>query len=1000
MKKAIILLSAIMSVIPLTVMADEYIDPQTNVVYTYEPGQPTASVKAGYDEVISEGYGYELEVITHPGSPDAAGDVAILDKFTIGTAEYVVTSIGECAFWMNKNIKSVSIPETVTDIEAGAFKYCDSLTAVQLPDGLTQIADGLFYGCSQLVSVNIPSSVCSIGSYAFSQCSSLNNLTLPANLTFIGRFAFQNTPWYSTQYNEAPDGPFYIGPQLVGYKGDAPTGELTIKDGTTCIGTEALRNCNRLTSVTIPESVAYIDYEAFFGCAGLKAVHITNMAAWCNIEFQEEFRSSSNPLFYAHHLYLNGEEVTDLVIPDGVTSIGRYAFDNCTALTSITISDGVTRVGSQAFRSCGNLTSVTIPKSVTAIESYAFIWCFNLNAVHISDLAAWCGNSFYHSCLFTYGAHFYLKGEEVKDLVIPEGVAGIGNGTFEDYSYLTSVTIPKSVTTIGENAFNGCKNLTDVYCHADSVPSTEAWVFYDTPIASATLHVPAGSIEEYKTTSPWSGFGNIVALPIEINETNFPDEEFRTWVLAQSYGQDGVLTEEEIEGVTKIYFNIYNKIHSLKGIEYFTELTILGCTANLLTELDVSKCTKLTHLECDWNQLTALDVSKNTALTVLICGANQLTTLDVSKNTTLNELHCFKNQLTELDVSNNVELTNLNCHENQLTALDLSNNTMLEDVWCSQNQLTTLKVSACATLRYLRCYENRLIMLDVSGCSALKDLICMNNQIKGEAMDALVESLPTVGRGGSLGVINHVNEQNVMTKSQVAAAKAKGWYVHYYNDKNQWENYEGSDDPVTYTEGQMATIILPEEPDASKGKYYRLDRVEEGKIVFEQELHPQAHVPYIIVPNEDFSIDLSTLDLEGLRSDTVSIEGVSFIGSYVSKELPALTGGEGGGSSYIQIIDTTPDCSISFSEETGKETFLIGALRAYLTWDDPYNQGGTKGRGDMEIVLLDYGTSIGEIKNEQLKIKNDVFDLSGKKIVNGQLQRGIYIENGRKKTAK
>ena len=211
--------------------------------------------------------------------------------------------------------------------------------------------------------------------------------------------------------------------------------------------------------------------------------------------------------------------------------------------------------------------------------------------------------------------------------------------------------------------------------------------------------------------------------------------------------------------------------------------------------------------------------------------------------------------------------------------------------------------------------------------------------------------------------------------------------------------------PVTFTSGQMATIILPTTPDASKGKYYRLDRVEDRQIIFEQELQPQAHIPYIIVPNEDFSIDLSTLDLEGLRSDTVSIEvtfegqaesqSIYFIGSYVNEELEQQEG------CNIQLIDTTPDCSISFSEETGKRAVLVGALRAYLTWDDPYNQGGTKGRGDkLEIVLHDYGTSIREIKNEQLKIKNDVFDLSGRKIVNGQLQRGIYIENGQKKIAK
>ena len=139
MKKAIILLSAIMSVMTLTVMADEYIDPQTNVVYTYEPGQPTASVKAGCEMVVDMGL-----IDLCPGSPDAAGDVVILDKFTVGTTEYVVTSIGEQAFWTNNNIKSVSIPESVTDIGVAAFENCDGLTAVQLPEGLIRISRKLF----------------------------------------------------------------------------------------------------------------------------------------------------------------------------------------------------------------------------------------------------------------------------------------------------------------------------------------------------------------------------------------------------------------------------------------------------------------------------------------------------------------------------------------------------------------------------------------------------------------------------------------------------------------------------------------------------------------------------------------------------------------------------------------------------------------------------------------------------------------------------------------
>ncbi|MBO4550079.1 MAG: hypothetical protein J5733_05055 [Bacteroidaceae bacterium] len=187
----------------------------------------------------------------------------------------------------------------------------------------------------------------------------------------------------------------------------------------------------------------------------------------------------------------------------------------------------------------------------------------------------------------------------------------------------------------------------------------------------------------------------------------------------------------------------------------------------------------------------------------------------------------------------------------------------------------------------------------------------------------------------------------------------------------------------------MATIILPEEPDASKGKYYRLDRVEEGKIIFEQELQPRARVPYIIVPNEDFSIDLSTLDLAGCYQDTVSIEGISFIGSFVNMELPALTGGEGGGSFHIEIIDTTPDCG--FTEETKA---FIGALRAYLTWNDPIDHGGARGLDDkMEIVLRDYGTKLASPLGETEE-GGVIYNLFGQRL--NEKQKGINIVGGKK----
>ena len=255
-----------------------------------------------------------------------------------------------------------------------------------------------------------------------------------------------------------------------------------------------------------------------------------------------------------------------------------------------------------------------------------------------------------------------------------------------------------------------------------------------------------------------------------------------------------------------------------------------------------------------------------------------------------------------------------------------------------------------------------------SKCSSLKDVYCY------------ADNVPTT-------------ESRAFRDTPIASATlhVPAGSVETYKATSPWKdfgNIVALASPVTFTDGQVATIILPTEPEANKGKYYRLDRMEDGQIIFEQELQPQAHVPYIIVPYEDFSIDLNALDLEGVSSNAVSIEGISFIGSYTRKELDSTEG------FYIDIIDTTPDCG--FTEETRA---FVGALRAYLQvrWDDPYNHGGSRTPEEkMRIVLHDYGTGLEAIQNSQFIIHNDIYDLSGRKVAKGKLPNGIYIEDGKK----
>lgn len=241
---------------------------------------------------------------------------------------------------------------------------------------------------------------------------------------------------------------------------------------------------------------------------------------------------------------------------------------------------------------------------------------------------------------------------------------------------------------------------------------------------------------------------------VGIDKTNFPDDNFWNYLLEQDYGKDGVLTEAEIRNITVMDVS-EKEIKSLKGIEYFTALRSLSCGFNELTAPDVSKNTALTYLRCDDNKLTALDISKNTALTRLSCSGNSLTSLDLSKNTALTSLSC-------------------NC-----------------------NALTTLDVSANTSLDYLACYSNQLATLDLSKNMALENLLCFKNQISGQNMDALIGSLRQNESEEFCGFyVMDGNEpnQNVCTKSQAAAAKAKGWLPQYWDEEEEfWQEYEGSE---------------------------------------------------------------------------------------------------------------------------------------------------------------------------------------------------------------
>ena len=382
---------------------------------------------------------------------------ALCCLFTVSAAAADAPTSGTCGenlTWTLDPAGTLTISGTGAMKDFGTFdapwsRNRDSIKTVVIENGVTTIGSCAFYGYKNMASVTIPKSVTSIGERAFYGCTSLTGITIPESVTLIGESAFYQ--------------------------------------------------CTALTSITIPEGVTSIGDYAFNRCDNLSDVYITNMDAWCRINFGNSY---ATPMCRAQNIRLNGSKIASVTVPEGVTElnytfygfkdlirvalpksltgIGEETFYNCTSLTNLTIPDGVTAIGDSACSGCSSLTSITIPESVTSIGYDAFSSCGSLASVELPKNLTVISNGTFSSCGLTsvkipdgvtaIGDSAFSRCRNLTDVSIPDGVTTIGADAFSYCEKLPSITVPQAVTSIGDQAFWRCRSLKDV-----SITDLDAW---------------------------------------------------------------------------------------------------------------------------------------------------------------------------------------------------------------------------------------------------------------------------------------------------------------------------------------------------------------------------------------------------------------------------------------------------------------------------------------------------------------------------------------------
>lgn len=433
---------------------------------------------------------FDLKKIAIPDTVESIGDNVFWQciSLTSVTIPKSVKSIGNGAFYHCTSLKYITIPNSVTDIESSAFGDCISLISIKIPDSVTNINDSAFSKCSKMKSITIPKSVTSLGNHVFSECSSLTKINILNSEIHIGEYAFEKTSWIKAKQKASPY--VIINNKLI----DASKckGKAVIPNGVTEITKGAFRE-TKITSIVIPESVSLIGEEAFYNCNQLQTINIPNGVksvgdnafASCdnlkNITMSKSVKQIGKNIFYGDESLLNikvsvqnqnyaaegrllfNKNKTVLIsysnaegeikLPEGIVEIANGAFDDNnfpSKLTKIRFPNTLKKLGDYIFPQENRIIEISLPSSLVTFGKQYF--SFTINCINIYKANGQVNFISENGALYNSDKTVLYCNLENEDIVVPDSVTTIESKAFPNVS--KSITIPRSVTNIGENIFS------------------------------------------------------------------------------------------------------------------------------------------------------------------------------------------------------------------------------------------------------------------------------------------------------------------------------------------------------------------------------------------------------------------------------------------------------------------------------------------------------------------------------------------------------------------